>query len=113
MSTDSSRDVNDEHVRRSKSNPPARLAHDGEQASREEAAPNLVSLLSDVKLSARGNSAMRASTIQRAQQTHGNRAVQRFLQRGADADTETDAYDDDILARRIETASGTGQRLSA
>lgn len=115
MSTDSGRDVIEEHTRRNKAIQPAHLSYGGEQqAPREQAAPDLVSLLSDVKLSSRANSAMRASTIQRAQQTHGNRAVQRYLQHSADANAEGPiAYDDDILARRIESASGSGQKLTA
>ena len=39
--------------------------------------------LSDSRLSGRGNGAVRAAMIQRMQATHGNRAVQRMLQRSA------------------------------
>jgi hypothetical protein len=39
------------------------------------------SMLGDLRLAGRGNSSLRAAAIQRMQQTHGNRAVQRFIQR--------------------------------
>jgi hypothetical protein len=42
-------------------------------------------LLGDARLSGRGNAPVRAAVMQRAQQTYGNRAVQRFLQRSQPA----------------------------
>src|SRR3982074_3572182 len=40
-------------------------------------------LLTDARVRARGNAPTRAAALQRMQQTYGNRAVQRFLQRAA------------------------------
>ena len=53
----------------------------GAQASADSALLYSPSLLSSDSLSERGNSPLRAATMQGMQQTHGNRAVQRFVQR--------------------------------
>ena len=53
--------------------------------------PNLSAtslMLRDLRLGGHANSQVRATVIQRMQQTHGNRAVQRFIQRKAVAQSE-------------------------
>ena len=64
-------------------------------------------LLSRVGLTQSGAASRRADVIQRAQKTHGNRAVQRFL-----SAYEPEEEDDEI-ARRIESAAGGGSSLDA
>jgi hypothetical protein len=70
------------------------------------------SLLSNPMLSGRGNAPVRAAVMQRAQQTHGNRAVQRYtraVQRSA-ADT---ASEEVPLGDRIRSRAGGGHSLDA
>ena len=89
------------------------IAHaHGERAGQDvsEGLDYLATLLRDPGLSRRGNSAPRAQALRSAQNTHGNRAVQRFLSAGAPT-LEPQAEDDDFLAKRIETLSGGGSSL--
>jgi hypothetical protein len=64
------------------------------------------SLLSGLRLSGRGNRPVRNNSIQRVQQTHGNRAVQRFLQRMSD--TQSEVMPEEELVGRIEARAGSG-----
>ena len=67
-------------------------------------------LLRDPRLGSRANGEARAEILHGAQRTHGNRAVQRFLN-AASAAEEMDTEEDDYLARRIESLSGGGSSL--
>ena len=66
-----------------------RRVYHSEQTSRElerrltmdNPSPTLRSLSGRCGLASRGNSPLRLAALQQAQQTHGNRAVQRFIQR--------------------------------
>jgi outer membrane protein OmpA-like peptidoglycan-associated protein len=69
-----------------------------------------VGLLGSSRLDGRGNAPVRAGIIQRMQQTHGNRAVQRFLRVQRNA-TSTPAAQDDDIAHRIESRAGGGASL--
>src|SRR4051812_44494262 len=59
-------------------------------------------------LEGRGSEPVRNAVMQKAQNTHGNHAVQRFLsaQRAAAPEAE-----DDEIARRIESKAGGGGQL--
>ncbi|HKP52081.1 MAG TPA: hypothetical protein VJ183_05460 [Chloroflexia bacterium] len=59
---------------------PEHHAGDELSATPELALPYSSSLLHDRRLSMRGNAPIRARVMQKAQQTHGNRAVQRAIQ---------------------------------
>ena len=84
--------------------------HDHGPASDHESAPNYPStLLGDSRLSGRGNAPVRTAVMQRMQQTVGNRAVQRFLQRAA-ADTAEAGPQEDI-GDRIRSRAGGGSSL--
>jgi hypothetical protein len=84
--------------------------HDHGPASGHESAPNYPSsLLGDSRLSGRGNAPVRTAVMQRMQQTVGNRAVQRFLQRAA-ADTAEASPQEDI-GDRIRSRAGGGSSL--
>jgi len=71
------------------------------------AKPYPSSLLSTGKLQGRGNGPVQTSIMQRMQQTQGNRAVQRIIQRSASAPV---SQDDDISAR-IQSKAGSGSSL--
>src|SRR6187401_3105715 len=60
-------------------------------------------LLGDERLSGRGNSSLRSSVMHTMQSTHGNRAVQRVLQAGANPEVAEE--EDDQIAERIERMS--------
>jgi hypothetical protein len=84
--------------------------HDHGPSSHHESAPNYPStLLGDSRLSGRGNAPVRTAVMQRMQQTVGNRAVQRFLQRAA-ADTAEASPQEDI-GERIRSRAGGGSSL--
>ncbi|HYO50354.1 MAG TPA: DUF4157 domain-containing protein, partial [Chloroflexia bacterium] len=84
--------------------------HDHGPASAQESAANYPStLLGDSRLSGRGNAPVRTAVMQRMQQTVGNRAVQRFLQRAA-ADTAEASPQEDI-GERIRSRAGGGSSL--
>jgi hypothetical protein len=84
--------------------------HDHGPASDHESTPNYPStLLGDSRLSGRGNAPVRTAVMQRMQQTVGNRAVQRFLQRAA-ADTAEASPQEDI-GERIRSRAGGGSSL--
>jgi hypothetical protein len=55
--------------------------HNGGRGVEEASLTSVASLLSDRRLTERGNGSVRAATIQQMQQTHGNRAVQRYVGR--------------------------------
>src|SRR5437588_13083786 len=60
----------------------------GPLAAESESVPSYpASLLSDPRLNGRGNGPVRTALMRQMQQTYGNRAVQRFLQRAKDAAT--------------------------
>src|SRR5690349_17641060 len=54
-------------------------------------------LLANPNIAGRGNGVVRAAALQRMQQTYGNRAVQRFIQRCACGEEEAPQHE---LARR-------------
>jgi hypothetical protein len=84
--------------------------HDHGPASDHESTPNYpTTLLGDSRLSGRGNAPVRTAVMQRMQQTVGNRAVQRFLQRVA-ADTAEASPQEDI-GERIRSRAGGGSSL--
>jgi hypothetical protein len=68
------------------------------------------SLLSDTRLDASSNASVRAEVMQSAQKTHGNRAVQRFLQVQR-SPTYAEEVTDDKIAQQISSKSGTGEKL--
>src|SRR6266568_310333 len=70
------------------------------------------SLLSNSKPGGRGNRTVRATIMQRMQQTYGNRAVQRFL-RLQRSGTQSSAPAEDDIARRIESRAGGGSSLDS
>ncbi len=60
--------------------------HEGSLAHGSESLPSYpASLLADTRLNGRGNEPVRVALMRQMQQTYGNRAVQRFLQRKARA----------------------------
>ncbi len=63
--------------------------------------PQAISLLADHRLGNRGNASARASMMSQAQQTHGNRAVQRFI---GSQTTEMIAEDNSVV--RSERLAG-------
>ncbi len=84
------------------------------EAGRDSASVYPSSLLGNPALSGRGNAPVRAAVIQQAQQTHGNRAVQRYtraIQRSA-ASAQADA-EEVPLAERIQSRAGGGHSLDA
>ena len=74
----------------------------------EDATPAPTELLSARPLGGRGNSPVRAALVQRVQQTHGNRAAGRILQRVAAAAA---APPEEDLAARIQNRAGGGASL--
>jgi hypothetical protein len=64
---------------------------------------------SDPRFQGRGNGPVQIALMTEMQQTHGNRAVQRFIQRAATG-SATPAVDDDLGAR-IESRAGGGSNL--
>lgn len=77
----------------------------GEGALASASAPSYpTSLLSDSRLSGRGNGPVRTAMMLQMQRTYGNRAVQRFIQRATYTDATTQFNDEKVQAR---TASET------
>jgi hypothetical protein len=68
------------------------------------------SLLGDSRLDASSNASVRAEVMHSAQKTHGNRAVQRFLQVQR-SPTYAEEVTDDTIAQQISSKSGTGEKL--
>ena len=68
-------------------------------------------LLTDSRAGARGNAPTRAAALQRMQQTYGNRAVQRFLQRAAQG--AAPAAPEEDLADKIQSRAGGGNSLDS
>jgi hypothetical protein len=66
------------------------------------------SLLANSLLNSRANEPVRTATIQQMQQTYGNRAVRRYLQRTKSADSLSV---DNNLPERIQSTAGSGSRL--
>src|SRR3954467_14507004 len=77
----------------------------GEVASSPPACPD--SLLGDRGINGRGNASVRVAIVQRMQQTYGNRATQRMLQR---MKSGSEGHDDDV-AGRIQQKAGSGTTL--
>lgn len=77
-----------------------------EPASNIPAYPD--ALLGDSRLKGRGNSPVQAAVMQRMQSTHGNHAVQRFLQRRAGGGA---AAQDEQIGERIQAKAGSGSSL--
>ncbi len=65
-------------------------------------------LLGDSRLKTRGNGPVQASVMQGMQRTHGNRAVQRLLQRRASGGV---ASQDEQIGERIQSKAGSGNGL--
>lgn len=87
-------------------------SHDGGAASSHESAPEYpTSVLNNSSINGRGNAPVKAAVMQRMQQTHGNRAVQRFLQRSA-AGSGT-ATEEVPISERIQSRAGGGSSLDA
>ena len=59
----------------------------------------------------RANATVRAEALAGAQRTHGNRAIQRFLQRVAA--TQSEVMPEEDLAGRIEAQAGNGAQIEA
>ena len=78
---------NIESAERSRKHRPAGDCHSAYESGDHAASPgstlNPSALLRAESIVGRGNSAARAGTMQAMQRTHGNRAVQRFVQRSA------------------------------
>ena len=72
----------------------------------------LTSLLGEASLKGRGNAPVRSATMLNAQQTHGNRAVQRVLQRSAES-AASQAEEENIGNRLVEASSPAGGRKLA
>jgi hypothetical protein len=68
-------------------------------------------ILNDARMSGRGNAPVRAAAIQQMQQTHGNRAVQRLIQRAARTSSLPEPQED--IGARIQARSGGGSTLDA
>jgi hypothetical protein len=67
-------------------------------------------LLAHPAIGGRGNAPVRAAVLQRMQQTYGNRAVQRFIQRVA---AESTPDTDEDVGSRIQSRAGGGSPLDA
>src|SRR4051794_3195104 len=104
-------DQSKEHEEHQRAHRVEQSASEPERASTpEDANTNQVPLFSASSLSGRGNAPVRANVMQRMQQTHGNRATGRFLQRAATAPAP--ATDED-LSQRIAGKAGSGNKLDA
>jgi hypothetical protein len=112
MSDDSTRDFDDQSAKRLTEQYTEGPSADHGARHNGEAAPSYpTSLLNDPRINGRGNQPVRTAILQRLQQTYGNRAVQRFLQRkSADA---AGATADDDLGQRIQSRSGSGGNLDS
>lgn len=60
------------------------------------------SLLGDARLSGRGNGPVRSALVQRMQQSYGNRATQRFLQRSAAPAVQREDVSDEEEEKKLE-----------
>src|SRR5688572_23959283 len=82
MSEDYVQGIDDHRTRRSSLALDSAQEHNIEGHGVQEASlTSTASMLNDLRLTGRGNGSMRAAAMQRMQQTHGNRAVQRFVER--------------------------------
>src|SRR5687768_5794183 len=82
--------------------------HDrGVDSAQNESATYSTSLIGDGRLSNRGNAPVRAAVMRQAQQTYGNRAVQRVLQRSATEGTVTE----EPIGEQIRSKAGGGNSL--
>ncbi len=70
-------------------------------------------LLGDIRLNSGANTPVRTEVLHHAQKTHGNRAVQRFLQVQRSANTYTDDIKDDNLGKHIGSKYSEGEDLDA
>ncbi|MBF6612712.1 MAG: DUF4157 domain-containing protein, partial [Chloroflexi bacterium] len=107
-------DYNIDHDEKSFKRQTERLDDDTSHAHRSDAGSESAtdypaSLLGDSKLSARGNTSVQTTVMQRMQQSYGNKAVQRFLQRSASG--ATDQVEEESIASRIQSKSGGGSSL--
>src|SRR4051812_12074160 len=112
MAEDMGRESNEERARRRVTDfdhQPER--EQGSQSNHSESSNYSSALLGDSRLGERSNSSVRTSVMQSAQSTHGNRAVQRFIQGTGAAVAEPEQ--DDEIARRIENQAGSGGKLPA
>ena len=82
--------------------------HDANGQAEASSATRNGDLLGDSRLKGRGNEPVRVALMQDMQQTHGNRAVQRFVQRSS---AGTSASPDQEVGARIKNASGNGSSL--
>lgn len=72
------------HARKRRTAEPEQVEDSARKAHHDESAPqHSNALLGDSRLGSRGNGVVRTEAIRQAQQTHGNRAVQRMLQNAA------------------------------
>src|SRR6476659_991221 len=78
------------------------------QEAESSSATRSADLLSDARLRGRGNAPLRSALMQEMQQTHGNKAVQRFVQRSA---ASTSVSPDEEVGSRIKNSSGSGSNL--
>jgi len=115
MSEDQGRELEE------RQSPHRTVVHDAETAQsttqdQDFASPYPASLLGDMGLSGRGNRPVRTALIQQLQRTHGNRAVQRMLERreGAVTDApETEAISEASLAGYESSGNAVVQRTPA
>ncbi|HKP52235.1 MAG TPA: DUF4157 domain-containing protein [Chloroflexia bacterium] len=117
MSTSDSHEAIEKARRRAKERgKKAERCHEGEDSDLRSEAPVLSlpshyrSLLGDSRLSESSNASVRAEVMHSAQKTHGNRAVQRFLQVQR-SPTYAEEVTDDKIAQQISSKSGTGEKL--
>src|SRR5438874_7641712 len=95
MAEDSSRESRDHDERRrlQRAKEHADIEHSegasGDLQANESAPSYPQSLLADARLSGRGNEPVRVALMREMQQTYGNRATQRFLQRQRQANQAT------------------------
>lgn len=83
-------------------------ADEGHTRHSSDASPGYSSSLAgDSRLRGRGNGSVQRSVLQRLQQTHGNRAVQRILQRSASGP----ATAEEDISEQIRSKSGGGSAL--
>lgn len=109
MSDDSTRDFDEQSSKRVTEQYVEGPSTGHGASSGTEAMPSYpTSLLSDARINGRGNQPVRTAIMQRLQQTYGNRAVQRFLQR---KETDATGGGDEDLSQRIQSRAGGGSSL--
>jgi len=93
MSSDQTREIEDSKARNQAAHAETLPQYDNAPSIAEESGIYSASLVIDPALRGRANNPIRAAAMQQMQKTHGNRAVQRFVQRTLSVQREDDEED--------------------